>query len=158
MGLISAWVRQSSVTSNTVGMRYFWGADHCTKIFCYIYADCTFPVQREEINVVKTRGFTMMYSSRKLSHEKVIARASNFWRQIACSFQVKSGNVLLLGKKVFEIPPFFQTRPRDLDKKVYACLLRASSLKLNTGSKISVQTVLNKRNTNPDHNLSPGKG
>ena len=59
----------------------------------------------------------MRYSSRKLSHEKVIATASNFWRQIACSFQVKSGNVLLLGKKVFEIPPFFQTRPRDLEKK-----------------------------------------
>ena len=59
---------------------------------------CTFPVQRKEINVVKVR-FTISYSSRKFSHEKVITTACNFWRQIACSFLVKSGNVLLLGKK-----------------------------------------------------------
>ena len=25
-----------------------------------------------------------------------------------------SGNILFLGKKIFEIPPFFQTRPGDL--------------------------------------------
>ena len=48
---------------------------------------CTFPVQRKEINVVKVR-FTMRYSSRKLSNDKVITTACNFWRQIACSFQV----------------------------------------------------------------------
>ena len=75
----------------------------------------------------------MRYSSRKLSHEKVITTACNFWRQIACSFQVKSGNVLLLGKKSFEIPPFFQTWPGDLGKKVHACSLHFSALKACTG-------------------------
>ena len=59
---------------------------------------CTFPVQRKEINVVKVR-FTMRYSSRKLSNEKVITTACNFWRQIACSFQVLSGNILFFAKK-----------------------------------------------------------
>ena len=137
---------------------FFW-ANHCTKIFRFcvhsgaldlIYPGtslyehilwmhleknrtyaCTFPVQRKEINVVKV-SFAMRYSSRKLSHEKVITTAYNFWRQIACSFQVKSGNVLLLGKKIFEIPPFFQTRPGDLGKKVHACSLRFSALKPTT--------------------------
>ena len=28
-----------------------------------------------------------------------------------------SGNILFLGNKIFEIPPFFQTRPGDLGKK-----------------------------------------
>ena len=88
---------------------------------------CTFPVQREEINVVKVR-FTMRYSSRKLSNDKVITTACNFWRQIACSFQVMSGDILFLGKKIFEIPPFFQTRPGDLGKKVHACSLRFSAI------------------------------
>ena len=90
---------------------------------------CTFPVQRKEINVVKVR-FTMRYSSRKLSHEKVITTACNLWRQIACSVLGKSGNVLLLGIKIFEIPPFFHTRSGDLGKKVQACSLRFSTLKL----------------------------
>ena len=89
---------------------------------------CTFPVQRKEIDVVKVR-FTMRYSSRKLSNDKVITTACNFWRQIACSFQVMSGNILFLGNEVFEIPPFFQTWPGDLGKKVHACLLRFSALK-----------------------------
>ena len=66
----------------------------------------TFPVQRKEINVVKIR-FTIRYSSRKLRNEKVITTACNFWRQIACSLQVMSGNISFLGKKIFEIPPFF---------------------------------------------------
>ena len=39
------------------------------------------------VNVIKVR-FTMMYSSRKLNNKKVITTACNFWRQIACSFQV----------------------------------------------------------------------
>ena len=47
----------------------------------------TFPVQRKEINAVVKVRFTMMYSSRKLNN-KVITTACNFWRQIACSFQV----------------------------------------------------------------------
>ena len=89
---------------------------------------CTFPVQRKEIKVVKVR-FSMRYSPRKLSHEKVITTAWNFWRQTACSFPVKSGNALLLGKKIFEIPPFFQAWPGDLGKKVQACSLRFSALK-----------------------------
>ena len=46
----------------------------------------TFPVQLK-VNVVKVR-FTMMYSSRKLNNKKVISTACNFWRQIACYFQV----------------------------------------------------------------------
>ena len=98
---------------------------------------CTFPVQRKEIEVVKVR-FTMRYSSRKLSNDKVIATARNFWRQIACSFQVMSGNILFLGNKIFEIPPFFQTRPGDLGKKVHACSLRFSALKPATGCTFNV--------------------
>ena len=42
---------------------------------------------RKLVNVVQVR-FTMMYSSRKLNNKKVITTACNFWRQIACSFQV----------------------------------------------------------------------
>ena len=132
MGLISAWVPQSLVTSNTLWacVILFWGGGggggrslykdvlflspkwgsgaYITRNLLMrthfvntswkksdLYADCTFPVQREEINVVKARGFSMRYSSRKITHEKIIATASNFWRQIRCSFQVKSGNVLL---------------------------------------------------------------
>ena len=90
---------------------------------------CTFPVQRKEINVVKV-CFTMRYSSRKLSNDKVITTAFNFWRQIACSFQIISGNILFLGNKIFQILPFFQTRPGDLGRKVHACPLRFSALKL----------------------------
>ena len=43
---------------------------------------------RKLVNVVKVRFYTMMYSSRKLNNKKVITTACNFWRQIACSFQV----------------------------------------------------------------------
>ena len=88
---------------------------------------CTFPVQRKEINVVKVR-FTIRFSSRKLSNDKIITTACNFWRQIAWSFQVMSGNILFLGNKIFEIPPFFQTWLGDLGKKVHACSLRFSAL------------------------------
>ena len=91
---------------------------------------CTFPVQRKEIDVVKVR-FAMRYSSRKLSKDKIITTACSFWREIACSFQVMSGNILFFGNKIFEIPPFFQTRPGDLGKKVYACSLRFSALKID---------------------------
>ena len=94
---------------------------------------CTFLVQRKEIDVVKVR-FTMRYSSRKLSNDKVINTACNFSRQIACSFEVMSGNILFLGDKIFEIPPFFQTRPGGLGKKVHACSLRFSALKTLGGS------------------------
>ena len=39
-----------------------------------------------------------------------------------------TGNILFLGNKIFEIPPFFQTRPGDLGKKGHACSLRFSVL------------------------------
>ena len=73
----------------------------------------------------------MRYSSRKFTNDKVITTACNFWRQIACSFQVMSGNILFLGNKIFEIPPFFQTRPGDLGENVRACSLRFSALNIN---------------------------
>ena len=41
-----------------------------------------------------------------------------------------SGNILFLGNKIFEIPPFFQTRPGDLGKQVHS--LRFSALKLSS--------------------------
>ena len=44
-------------------------------------------------------------------------------------------NVSLLGENIFEIPPFFQTRPRDLGKKGYACSLRFPPSKTNTVNK-----------------------
>ena len=43
-----------------------------------------------------------------------------------------SGNILFLGNKIFEIPPFFQTRPGDLGKKVHACSIRFSTLKVQS--------------------------
>ena len=44
-----------------------------------------------------------------------------------------SGNILILGNKIFEIPPFFQARPGDLGKKVHACSLRFSAPKVGGG-------------------------
>ena len=44
-----------------------------------------------------------------------------------------TGNTLFLGNKIFEIPPFFQTRPGDLGKKGHACSLRFSALKDRPG-------------------------
>ena len=79
---------------------------------------CTFPVQRKEINVVKVR-FTMRYSSRKLSNGKVITTACNFWRQIACSFQVMSRNILILGKKNIWNPPIFSNPARGSGQKKF---------------------------------------
>ena len=113
---ISARVRQSSVTSNTLwatSNKFLW-ADYCTKIFCFCFhggaPDHIYPGtymntfcecilkkiglthahfqynSRKLVDIVKLR-FTMMYSSRKLNN-KVIATACNFWTQIACSFWV----------------------------------------------------------------------
>ena len=61
----------------------------------------TFPVQLKKIivNVVTVR-FTMMYSSRKLNNKKAITTACNFWRQIACYFQVY-GRIILILKNHF---------------------------------------------------------
>ena len=50
-----------------------------------------------------------------------------------------SGNILFLGNKLFEIPPFFQTRPGDLGKKEYACSLRFSALKSQVGGNLLSQ-------------------
>ena len=126
--LCPQWSSGPYVSRNFLIWTHFVNRMHLEKNRTYAR---TFPVQRKEINVVKVR-FTMRYSSRKLSNDKVITTACNFWRQIACSFQVMSGNILFLGKKIFEIPPFFQTRPGDLlgdlGKKVRACSLRFSAL------------------------------
>ena len=118
---ISARVRQSSVTSNTLWanlnffgqiiiQRYFVFESTVELRTLYIqesfytntFCECILKkiglthahVQYNSrklvnvpVNVVKVR-FTMMYSSRKLNNKKVITTACNFWRQIACSFQV----------------------------------------------------------------------
>ena len=42
---------------------------------------------------------------------------------------------MFLGKKIFEIPPFFQTQPGDLGKKVHACSLRFSAPKFTADLK-----------------------
>ena len=95
----------------------------------------------------------MRYSLRKLSNDKVITTACNFWRQIAWSFQVMSRNILFLGNKIFEIPPFFQTRPGDLGKKVHACSVRFSAL--NPWPQIRHQSELSERDW---ENALRGKG
>ena len=86
-------------------------------------------IKNPEKNFFVKFRFAMRYSSRKLSNDKVITTACNFWRQIACPLQVMSGNILFLGNKIFEIQPFFQTRPGDLGEKVHAWSLRFSALK-----------------------------
>ena len=47
-----------------------------------------------------------------------------------------SGNILFLGNKIFEIPPFFQTRPGDLGENVRACSLRFSALKAEVRAEV----------------------
>ena len=133
-----------SAFKHIVGKREFFGANHCPKICCFcvhsgapdpIYQGTslyehilwmhlqknrtyarTFPAQRKEINIVKVR-FTMTYSSKKLSNDKVITTACNFWRKIACFFQVMSGSILFLGNKIFESPHFFKPGQRIWAKK-----------------------------------------
>ena len=115
---ISARVRQSSViTSNTLWANLnFFGHIIIQRYFLFVstvelrtlyiqelpymntFCECILKKiglthahfqynSRKLVNVVQVR-FTMMYSSRKLNNEKVITTACNFWRQIACSFQV----------------------------------------------------------------------
>ena len=111
---ISARVRQSSVTSNTLWANLnFFGQIIIQRYFVFVelrtlyiqeipcmntFCECILKKiglthahflynSRKLVNVVKVR-FTMMYSSRKLNNKKVITTACNFWRQIACSFQV----------------------------------------------------------------------
>ena len=52
-----------------------------------------------------------------------------------------SRNILILGKKIFEIPPFSQTRPGDLGKKVHAYSVRFSALKVPMRSLLSAQSL-----------------
>ena len=110
---ISARVRQSSMTSNTLWASVnFFGQITIQKYFLCVHSGAldliypekslyehilwihleknrtyptTFPVQRKEINAVVKALFTMTYSSRKLNNG-VITTARNFWRQITCSF------------------------------------------------------------------------
>ena len=123
MGLkISARVRQSSMTSNTLRASVnFFGQITIQRYFVFVsteelrtlytqelpymntLCECilkkigpasyarTFSVKRNEINFVKVRLYTMMYSSRKLNNKKVITIACNFWRQIVCCLQVYGG-------------------------------------------------------------------
>ena len=58
-----------------------------------------------------------------------------------------SGNILFLGLKIFEIPPFFQTRPWDLGKKVHARSLRFSALNLHPALNNSAWEIANTRQT-----------
>ena len=119
---ISARVRQSSVTSNALWAnlnlfgqiiieRYFVFVSTVELRTLYIqelpymnrFCECILKKiglthahfqynSRKLVNVVKVR-FTMIYSSRKLNNMKVITTACNFWRQIACSFQVYGRNI-----------------------------------------------------------------
>ena len=101
---------------------------------------CTFPVQRTEINVAKVR-FTMSYSSTKLSNEMVITTASNFWRQIASSFLVKSGKVLLLGKKKNGNPAIFLNLARGSGQKSSGMLITFFRPEMWKGEEIIKKSV-----------------
>ena len=114
---ISARVRQSSVTSNTLWANLnFFGQFIIQRYFVFVstvelrtlyihehpymntFCECILKKirlthahfqhnSRKLVNVVKV-SFTMMYSSRKSNNKKVITTACNFWRQIDSSFQV----------------------------------------------------------------------
>ena len=66
-----------------------------------------------------------------------------------------SGNILFLGNKIFEIPPFFQTRPGDLGKKVHACSLRFSALKFQPRSQGSLLERESRVGENPGNEVGP---
>ena len=96
---ISARVQQSSGTSNTLWANLnFFGQIIIQSYFVFVFTvelrtlirltHAHFQYNsRKLVNVVKVR-FTMMYSSKKLNNKKIITIACNFWRQIACYFQV----------------------------------------------------------------------
>ena len=94
---------------------------------------------RKLVNVVKV-SFTMMYSSRKLNNEKVITTACNFWRQIACSFQVYGHTNHFCAKStrktLFEFPAFFHLTNID----VTSCFFRQFFRPLyeDKGQKIAI--------------------
>ena len=81
-----------------------------------------------EINVVKVR-FSMRYSSRTLSNKKFINHSLQLLNTNCLSFPGYEWKHFIIRQKIFEIPPFFQTRPEDLGKNVHACSLRFSALK-----------------------------
>ena len=81
-----------------------------------------------EINVVKVR-FNMRYSSRTLSNKKFINHSLQLLNTNCLSFPGYEWTQFIIRQKIFEIPPFFQTRPEDLGKNVHACSLRFSALK-----------------------------
>ena len=74
---------------------------------------------RKLVNVVKVR-FTMMYFSRKLSNKKVITTACNFWRQIACSFQVYGRTNHFDSKNSILNFPLFFTGPTLSSQAVFS--------------------------------------
>ena len=116
--IISARVRQSSVTSNTLSRANlnFFGQIIIERYFVFMstvelrtlyirelpymntFCECIlkkmrlthalFQYNSRKLVTVVKVRFTMMYSSRKLNNKKVITTACNFWRQIACSFHV----------------------------------------------------------------------
>ena len=81
-----------------------------------------------EINVVKVR-FNMRYSSRTLSNKKFINHSLQLLNTNCLFFPGYEWTHFMIRQKIFEIPPFFQTRPGDLGKNVHACSLRFSALK-----------------------------
>ena len=54
----------------------------------YVNAFCECVLKKIGLTHAHFQYNSMMYSSRKLNNKKVITTACNFWRQIACSFQV----------------------------------------------------------------------
>ena len=112
---ISAWVRKSSVTSNTLwaSVNFFGQITIQRYLFCvhsgdpdltcpgtslyerilWMHLEKIEPTQEHfkytarKLMLLKS-VLLMTYSSRKLSNKKVITKACNVWRQIACSFQV----------------------------------------------------------------------
>ena len=66
----------------------------------------------------------MMYSSRKLNNKKVITTACNFWRQMACSFQVYGRTNHFCAKStrkiLFWISRFFFTWPTLTSQAVFS--------------------------------------
>ena len=106
--LCPRWSSGPDIYRNFLIWAHFVNAS-CKKIgLTHAHFQCNL---RKLVNVVKVR-FTMMYSSRKLNNKKVITTACNFWRQIACSFQVYGCTSALLHQvdskiSVLNFPLFF---------------------------------------------------
>ena len=79
-----------------------------------------------EINVVKVR-FSMRYSSRTFSNKKFINHSLQLLNTNCLFFPGYEWTHFMIRQKIFEIPPFFQTRPGDLGKNAHACTLRFSA-------------------------------